>query len=551
MKKILHRTLAWGLAIALTTGLVPGAGLGGSSSSGTLSSLGLETADAATTTTEDSPKVETKTQKQIVEFLEEHPTGDTYFDQNGNMLEDYKIEYDESPVLKAPYSAGTLKRDVLVKALNTVRFIRYIAGLSSDVYLYDPYTEFAQSAALINYVNGKASHNPTVPSGMDETLGAFGVHGSADSNIDRTSWKNNSLKSSIIYAWMYDSDSSNIKTLGHRRWILNPSLVMTGFGSVTGSKGTCNTMYIRNNERNDLETGAVCWPTKNTPTSLFASDSAWSISVGEEVNAQTAVVSVLRMSDYKTWIFSSVSSKGDFYVNNQAYGQEGCIIFRPEGLGEIKAGDKFSIYVSYNKKSISYEVSFFDLEHYYSPEAATITSLSIGPTDQPSIEWSEVKGADAYDVYRKSAGGSWKLISADLDEPYFDDAYATAGIKYYYRIVAKRTVNGLEYEADPSKSKTITTPLAKPVIKTYQAYSSGTNKLAWKKVSKATGYKVYRRVAGKSSWSLIGTTKAASYTDKKASRGVKYEYRVRAYRTNYKNTVYSSYSAKRTIRTRY
>ena len=531
MKKILRRTLAWGLAIALTTGLVPGA--------------------YAATTSTDSPKVETKTQKQIVEFLEEHPTGEAYFDQNGNSLGDYTIEYDESPVLKAPYSAGTLKRDVQVKALNTIRFIRYIAGLSSDVYLYDPYVEFAQSAALINYVNGKASHSPSIPSGMGTALAALGVQGSADSNIDRTSWKNNSLKSSIVYGWMYDSDSSNIKTLGHRRWILNPSLVMTGFGQVTGSKGTCNTMYIRNGVRDDLDTGAVCWPTKNTPTSLFASDSAWSISVGEEVNASTAVVSVLRMSDYKTWVFSSVSAKGDFYVNNQSYGQEGCIIFRPEGLGKIKPGDRFSVYVSYNKKSISYEVSFFDLEHYYSPEATSITSLTIGPTDKPSIEWNEVKNADTYDVYRKPAGGSWKLISEDLDEPYFDDAYASAGIKYYYRIVAKRTVGGIEYESDASKSKTITTPLGKPTIKTYQAYSSGTNKLAWKKVSKATGYKVYRRTAGKSSWSLIATTKAASYTDKKASRGVKYEYRVRAYRTNYKNTVYSSYSAKRTIKTRY
>ena len=145
-------------------------------------------------------------------------------------------------------------------------------------------------------------------------------------------------------------------------------------------------MYIRNGVRDDLDTGAVCWPTKSTPISLFASDSAWSISVGEEVNASTAVVSVLRMSDYKTWVFSSVSAKGDFYVNNQSYGQEGCIIFRPEGLGKIKPGDRFSVYVSYNKKSISYEVSFFDLEHYYSPEATSITSLTIGPTDKPSIK---------------------------------------------------------------------------------------------------------------------------------------------------------------------
>ncbi len=493
---------------------------------------------------------ELPTQKQIVEFAQEHPTGETYFDQNGNMLKDYSISYEEKPDFTAPYSAGQLMQDEEVRALNTVRLIRYITGLSTDVYLFDPYRQLAQSAAFINYINGKASHSPSVPEGMGAALAAMGVQGSADSNIERTSWKNNSLKSSILYGWMYDSDSANLATLGHRRWILNPWLVMTGFGSVTGTSGTCNTMYVRNTTRAEIENTVVCWPAKNTPTSFFAGNSAWSISVGEEVDAATAVVSVIRLRDYKTWAFSSVSSKNDFYVNNQNYGQAGCIIFRPSGIGDILPGDRFSVYVSYNGKNIGYEVSFFDLEHYYSTEATSITSLKIGPTDQPAIEWEKVKDADAYDIYRKSKGGSWKLIASDLDERYFDDAYASAGIKYYYRIVAKRTVGGIVYESEASSSKTITTPLDKPSISSCTAYYAGANRLQWKKVSKATGYKVYRRVLGSSTWKRIATTKNTSYIDKKASRGVKYEYRVRAYRTNYKNNVYSSYSSKRTVRTK-
>ena len=528
MKRRKHRMLALALGAALAL------------------STFSETAYCETT------KVETQlpTQREIVEFAQEHPTGETYFDQSGNMLKDYSIEYEEEPTLKKPYGAGQLKQDEEVRALNTVRLIRYITGLSPDVYLFDPYTELAQSAALINYVNSKASHSPSIPGGMSDELATAAVQGSADSNIDKTSWQNNSLKSSIVYAWMYDSDSANIKTLGHRRWVLNPSLIMTGFGSVTGPKGTCNTMYIRNKERDDLQAQTVCWPAKNTPTSLFASDSAWSISVGEEVNASTAVVSLLRMSDYKTWVFSSVSANGEFYVNNQNYGQKGCIIFKPENIGEIKAGDKFVIYVSYNKKNISYEVNFFDLEHYYSTEAPVISSISVNPADKPSIEWSSVRNAETYDLYRKAKGGSWKLIAKDLDEPYFDDASASAGIKYYYRAVAKRTVGGTAYESEPSKSKTITTPLTKPTISSCKAYYAGANRLQWKAVSKATGYKVYRRISGKSTWKLIATTKNKSYIDKKATRGVKYEYRIRAYRTTYKNTVYSSYSAKRTVRTR-
>lgn len=495
-------------------------------------------------------ETELPTQKQIVEFAQEHPTGETYFDSDGKMLKEYKVEYEEAPLLKKPYGAGLLATGEQVRALNTIRLIRYMTGLSEDVYLFDPYSNMAQAAALINYVNGKASHSPKVPTGMGSMLAALGKQGSQDSNIDRTSWQNNSLKSSILYAWMYDSDAANIKTLGHRRWILNPSLVMTGFGSVTGSKGTCNTMYIRNRSRDDIQPSTVCWPTKNTPASFFDPDSAWSISVGEEVNGATAVVSLLRMRDYKTWVFSSVSADGSFYVNNQNYGQEGCIIFKPKDIGEVLPGDKFKVYVSYNKKNITYDVNFFDLEHYYSTDAPAAPTLSINPVDKPTIEWETVKNAETYDLYRKATGGSWKLLSQDLDEPYYDDASAAAGVKYYYRVVAKRTVGETVYESYPSKSKSITVALSKPSISSAVAVSAYKNKLTWKAVSKATGYKIYRRAAGTSKWKLIGTTKQKSYTDKKAARKVKYEYRIRAYRTTYKNTVYSSYSTKRTVRTK-
>lgn len=527
MKKTKHRLLALALGATLALGSA------------------LETAYCWAAEAE----TQLPSQQEIVAFAQEHPAGETYFDQSGNMLEDYSVDYEEKPALTKPYGAGKLKQEEEVRALNAIRLIRYMTGLSSDVYLFNTYSQLAQSAALINYLNVRASHSPSIPGDMSDELAAAAKQGSADSNIDKTSWQNNSLKSSIIYAWMYDSDSANIKTLGHRRWILNPSLVMTGFGSVTGPKGTANTMYIRNRQQDDLQSQTVCWPAKNTPTSFFAKDSAWSISVGDEVDASTAVVSLLRMSDYKTWVFSSVSSDGDFYVNNQSYGQPGCIIFRPENLGQVKAGDRFIIYVSYNKKNISYEVNFFDLEHYYSTAAPSISSLSINPADKPTVEWSSVQGAQSYDLYRKAKGGSWKLVSQDLDEPYFDDASASAGIKYYYRVVAKRTVGGTVYESEPSASKTVTTPLSKPKISSCKAYYAGANKLQWNAVSKATGYKVYRRISGKSTWKLIATTKNKSYVDKKATRGLKYEYRIRAYRVTYKNTVYSSYSAKRTVRT--
>ena len=489
-------------------------------------------------------------QDEIVQYAQAHPTGDTYFDIEGNMLKDYSISYAEKPKTSKPYQAGELALDEQVAALNTIRLIRYIAGLSDRVYLFDPYVNRAQAAALVNYVNGKASHEPSIPAAMSQETATLALLGASNSNIDRTPWKNNSLKSSILYAWMYDSDTANIKTLGHRRWILNPSLVMTGFGSVTGSQGTVNTMYIRNEGKVLENICGICWPAGNTPTSFFDKDSAWSISLGEKLDMKNVVVSLVRITDYKIWTFSSASADGSFYIDNQNYGQEGCIIFKPKGLGDIKDGDRFLVYILYNDKNISYEVNFFDLEHYYSPSAPTITGLSINPVDKPAIEWKEVKAADSYDLYRKAEGGKWKLLADDLDEAYFDDATAAAGVKYNYRVVAKKVVGGTTYESAPSKSKGVTMKLGKTSILSLKSTATGKNTLRWKAVSKASGYKLYRRISGTSSWKLIKTTKYLSYTDLKAASGTKYEYRVRAYRSCYKNTVNGSYSAKKSVRTK-
>ena len=511
------------------------------------SAFGAEDADAATDDTQ-SLFLTFPTQEEVVTYAQEHPPGETYFDKDGNMLKDYEISYDEKPKTSGTYSAGSLALSEQVSALNTVRLIRYIAGLSESVYLFDPYTDRAQAAALLNYVNGKASHSPKTVSGMSQTLTADALLGASDSNIDYTSWKNNSLKSSIIYAWMYDSDSSNISTLGHRRWILNPSLVMTGFGSVTGSKGTFNTMYIRNESKVQESSQVVCWPAGNTPISYFDNTYAWSISVGEEVDEDSVSVMLIRASDYKMWKFTPKSSKGELYVNNQNYGQPGCIIFKPSNIANYKAGDTFWVHVEYNNKEVDYDVNFFDLEGYYSPSKASMKSVKIGESDQPAIEWTTVKDADCYDLYRKAYDGSWKLIAEDLDEPYFDDATAVAGIKYCYRVVAKRYVNGTAYESKPCGYKSVTMPLSKPSIKVSSA--SKYNYLSWKKVSKATGYKIYRRVYGTSMWKLVKTTKNLAYVDYNVGKGTTYQYKVRAYRTTYGNTVYSSYSSSKSVKTR-
>ena len=504
-----------------------------------------------------SSALEGPSQENIVLYAQEHPTDLVSYSADGIPLNGYTIGYRIKPQLSQPYTAGVLSDEELACALNTVKTIRYIAGLSDDIYLSDEYNSLAQASSLVNYVNNKLTHTPAAPAGMDYALASAGYKGSSKSNISWTSWRDSALKWTIIHGWMDDSDDYNISTLGHRRWILNPSMGMTGFGSVTGSKGTYSAMCAHAmTNLSGSKSGAVCWPATNTPLSYFGSDAPWSISLGREISDDDVIVSLVRMNssaeEGKVWTFSKYLSDGDFYVNNGGYGEKGCIIFRPSGIDGYEDGDSFyvSVLLRDTEETISYNVDFFDLEGYYAPEAPVLSSVKLNSLDKPRITWEETADADSYNLYRKTRGGSWKLIADDLTDCIYEDASAGRGIRYYYKVTALRNVGGKSYESDYSASKYITVPLAKARITSAKSTARGTNYIKWSSVSKATGYKVYRRVAGSSKWTLVKTTKSLYFKDTKKTSGRKYEYKVRAYRTYNSYATYGEYSSVKAVKTR-
>ena len=201
-------------------------------------------------------------------------------------------------------------------------------------------------------------------------------------------------------------------------------------------------------------------------------------------------------------------------------------------------------------EEMAYEVNFFDLEGYYAPEPPVILSVKLNSVDKPRIVWSDSLGADSYSLYRKVRGGSWKLIAEGLDDRIYEDDSAGKGIRYYYQVTASRKVNGTLYESDPSDYKYITVPLAQARITSAKSTARGTNYIKWNSVSKATGYKVYRRTAGSSSWTLIKTTSNCYYKDTKKTSGRKYEYKIRAYRTYNSYTTYGEYSSVKAVKTK-
>ena len=293
------------------------------------------------------------TEDEIREFVKNHPADFTS-----------PVEYEEEPLGKAPYSLGRLKYKTLQSALNTINQIRYIAGLSSDVILNDDYVKQAQGASVVNSVNDVLTHYPVKPAGMSDEVYRIGAEGASHSNI---AMGYNNIDTSLVYGYMEDGDSSNIDRLGHRRWILNPSMKATGFGYYNNYTAT----YALDNSFGYSPEYGVIWPAQNMPTEYFNKDFPWSISMGYAVT-DSVEVELIRLTDNKTWKFSKSSSDGYFNVNNDGFGKQGCIIFRPDGIEKYVAGEKFRVNITGLSAPLSYEVSFFDL--------VPITGLSLDKT---------------------------------------------------------------------------------------------------------------------------------------------------------------------------
>ena len=78
-------------------------------------------------------------------------------------------------------------------------------------------------------------------------------------------------------------------------------------------------------------------------------------------------------------------------------------------------------------------------------------------------------------------------------------------------------------------------PIGKPSITAKS--TNGTTIIRWKKVSNASGYKVYRAKKKKGKYELLNTTEALSYSDSSIIGGRNYYYKVATYYKNESTTI--------------
>lgn len=346
--------------------------------------------------------VQTRTRDEIINYIKNNPTdifktADTYAEQ---------------PSVSVPYSAGRLSNSSLQNALNAVNQCRFIAGLES-VTLDESYSDYAQKGSLLLRVKGELNHHHSKPADMSNELYNDAYTGTSSSNI---SYGYYNVADSVISGYMDDSDTSNIDRVGHRRWVLNPSMGKTGFGKV----GIYSAMYAFDKSNSSPAT-IVSWPAQLQPTAYFDKSQAWSVSFGVSVNASTISVKLTRTGDNKVWNFSSNESDGSFYVNNSGYGQTGCVIFLPnksDSKTNYADGERYLVEISnYDGagSSYSYNVEFFNVPGLKTTEETPDDIIDDGDNqndEDETIEEDENKENEDEDIIISVSNTKFKSIKS-------------------------------------------------------------------------------------------------------------------------------------------
>lgn len=185
---------------------------------------------------------------------------------------------------------------------------------------------------------------------------------------------------------------------------------------------------------------------------------------------------------------------------------------------------------------------------YISVPVISGASASAGGT---TISWKRANMAKGYAVYRKEAGGSWRMIGTTSSVNYTDKTALTAGRTYYYTV---RAYTGsadaaLDHKYDSSYWSHYDTSgvkavfIAAPALTGVSTAKNGM-KIGWDPVKGASGYAVYRKTSS-TGWKMIDTTTSSSYTDKAGMKnGAVYYYTVRAYMGNVTTAKKNKYNAR-------
>ena len=316
-----------------------------------------------------------------------------------------------APATSAPYAPGVLNGDYVRDGVNALNFYRYISGLPGDVATTDELNELAAYGAVLLAAEGHFSHEPKRPADMAKTFYDKALASTSTANIFGSYGYDNHILAASIEAYMEDSDHVNLDRLGHRRWILNPPLRYVGLGQAKGEdEFDYATLQVFDDSRDEpIDYRYIPYPARGAfPVEVLEGTTAWSVSINpleyREPSLKSVKATLKRTRDNKVWQFDAganrVTKSGKYFnVETQSFGSGPAIIFRPDGIGEYRAGDTFEVRIEGlqgkdgSARTIAYTVSLVSAAKPATPAPAAPKFSDIAQHwARQTIAWAAEKG---------------------------------------------------------------------------------------------------------------------------------------------------------------
>lgn len=163
----------------------------------------------------------------------------------------------------------------------------------------------------------------------------------------------------------------------------------------------------------------------------------------------------------------------------------------------------------------------------WSIAATKITGVNATDTGDLKIKWKAVSNAYQYQVYRStSKDGSYTKLATVSATTYTDTSVKSNQV-YYYKVRVRNLNAGVKGLSDYSSIKS-GIQIGRTTILYVQSKSSSSLKVAWKAISGATGYNIYRASSQSGDYTQIATvgSETTNYTDKGLQTGQNYYYKI-------------------------
>ncbi len=181
------------------------------------------------------------------------------------------------------------------------------------------------------------------------------------------------------------------------------------------------------------------------------------------------------------------------------------------------------------------------------PGALSGLKVSKAAVDSLKFTWKKTNGVSYRLVLYK---GNKKISEKTTSSSSYTFKKLSAASVYTLKVTPYKNWQGKKlYAAKTSSAKAVTAP-AKPKLSSVKKSGSGKCKLTWKKVMGASGYEIYQKT-GNGKYKKVKTLTSGSKTSLTKSgmkKGKTYTFKIRAYKKNGSQKVYSAYSSTKKIK---